>query len=140
MQPADQYPHSPTSADSSEADLTSSPRLPTRESHESDDEGIDKQEKKFRFYIAMLEDPNPGRRWKAAESLARSGDTRAVTPLIQALTDEDWRVRQKVAWALGYLGDPAAIPALRKAYRNDLEGVREMITEAITMISSKELD
>ncbi|MEI6292495.1 MAG: HEAT repeat domain-containing protein [Methanomicrobiales archaeon] len=97
-------------------------------------------EKKFRHYISMLEDPDPGRRWKAAESLARLGDTRAVDPLIHTLSDEDWRVRQKTAWALGYLGDPAAIPALRRAYRSDLEGVREMITEAITMITMKEQD
>lgn len=100
----------------------------------------EKYEDKFRYYIAMLEDPDPGRRWKAAESLARSGDTRAVDPLIRSLSDEDWRVRQKTVWALGYLGDPAAIPALRRAYRNELEGVREMIAEAITMITMKEQD
>jgi hypothetical protein len=103
----------------------------------SDNEETDEYEKKYRYYIAMLEHENPGRRWKAAESLARMGDTRAVGPLIKALSDEDWRVRQKTAWALGYLGDPAAIPALRRAYRDDLEGVREMITEAITMITMK---
>jgi hypothetical protein len=102
-----------------------------------DDEETDEYEKMFRFYIAMLEHENPGRRWKAAESLARMGDPRAVGPLITALSDEDWRVRQKTAWALGYLGDPAAIPALRRAYRDDLEGVREMITEAITTITMK---
>ena len=98
----------------------------------------EKHEEKLRYYIAMLEDPDPGRRWKAAESLARLGDMRAVDLLIHSLSDEDWRVRQKTAWALGYLGDPSAIPALRSAYRNDLEGVREMITEAITMITMKE--
>jgi HEAT repeat protein len=94
-------------------------------------------EKRFQYYVAMLESPDPGNRWKAAESLARTGDNRAVDPLISALSDEDWRVRQKAAWALGYLGDPKAIPALRRAYRDDLEGVREMITEAITMITMR---
>jgi hypothetical protein len=94
-------------------------------------------EKKFQYYIVMLENPDPGRRWKAVESLARTGDDRAVDPLIHSLSDEDWRVRQKAAWALGYLGDPKAIPALRRAYRDDLEGVREMITEAITMITMR---
>lgn len=102
-----------------------------------EDKETDEYEKKFRFYIAMLEHSDPGRRWKAAESLARLGDNRAVGPLIQALSDEDWRVRQKTAWALGYIGDPAAIPALRRAYRDDLEGVREMITEAISMITMR---
>jgi|WetSurMetagenome_2_1015567.scaffolds.fasta_scaffold63089_1 hypothetical protein len=102
-----------------------------------DETQIDENEKRFRYYIAMLEDPDPGRRWKAAESLARLGDDRAVGPLIETLSDEDWRVRQKTAWALGYLGDPAAIPALRNAYRNDLEGVQEMIAEAISMITAR---
>jgi hypothetical protein len=92
-------------------------------------------EKRFQYYVAMLENPDPGNRWKAAESLARTGDDRAVDPLISALSDEDWRVRQKAAWALGYLGDPKAIPALRRAYRDDLDGVREMISEAIGMIT-----
>lgn len=114
------------------------PSLDTKGEPFPEDEGeTDEYEKKFRYYIAMLEDENPGRRWKAAESLARMGDPRAVGPLIKALSDEDWRVRQKTAWALGFLGDPAAIPALRRAYRDDLEGVQEMITEAITMITMK---
>ena len=56
-----------------------------------EDKETDEYEKKFRFYIAMLEHSDPGRRWKAAESLARLGDNRAVGPLIQALSDEDWR-------------------------------------------------
>jgi hypothetical protein len=107
------------------------------ESLPEDEEEADEYEKKFRYYIAMLKHENPGRRWKAAESLALLGDPRAVGPLIDALSDEDWRVRQKTAWALGYLGDPVAIPALRRAYRDDLEGVQEMITEAITMITMK---
>jgi HEAT repeat protein len=105
-----------------------------------DEEEIGENEKRFRCYIAMLEHPNPGRRWKAAESLARLGDTYAFVPLIQVLSDEDWKVRQKTAWAPGYLGDPATIPALKRAYRNDLEGVQEMITEALTMITMRMQD
>jgi hypothetical protein len=105
-----------------------------------DDTETSEYEKKFRFYTAMLEHQDPARRWKAAESLARTGDPRAVGPLIQALSDEDWRVRQKTAWALGFLGDPEAIPALKRAYRDDIEGVREMITEAISMIMMKKQD
>jgi HEAT repeat protein len=105
-----------------------------------DDTETSGYEKKFRYYITMLEHQDPGRRWKAAESLARTGDPRAVGPLVHALSDEDWRVRQKTAWALGYLGDPVAIPALKRAYRDDIEGVREMITEAISMITMKAED
>lgn len=87
--------------------------------------------------MQMLRDDEAGNRWKAAESLARTGDPRAVDPLIGALRDEDWRVRQKAAWALGYLGDPRAIVPLRQAYAGDLEGVQEMITEAIEMITRR---
>ena len=96
-----------------------------------------KEEERFQYFIRMLTDEDVSRRWKAAEALARIGDTRAVEPLIQALSDDDWRVRQKVAWALGYLGDPRAITPLRRAYPGDLEGVQEMITEAIEMIRRK---
>lgn len=101
------------------------------------DDDKDVYEEKFRYFSEMLLHDDPGHRWKAAESLARTGDTRAVEPLIHALSDEDWRVRQKAAWALGYLGDPGALPALRTAYRREAAGVREMIEEAITMITAK---
>jgi hypothetical protein len=126
--------------ESGEADNNRPFRETAGETIPAGDGETDEYEKKFRYYIAMLEHEDPGRRWKAAESLARMGDARAVGPLIEALSDEDWRVRQKTAWALGYLGDPAAIPALRKAYRNDLDGVREMIAEAITVITMGEPD
>lgn len=100
-----------------------------------DEEG--KNEKRFRYFIAMLDEDDPSRRWKSIEALGRTGDTRAVDPLIRALEDEDWRVRQKAAWALGFLGDPRAIPALRRAYRGEPEGIQEMITEAIELIMAQ---
>lgn len=103
----------------------------------SDDMGKDKTEDRLEYFLRMLKDENPGKRWKAAESLARTGDDRAVEPLITALNDEDWRVRQKSAWALGYLGDPRALVPLRHAMRDDLEGVQEMIREALEMIQRK---
>jgi HEAT repeat protein len=84
-----------------------------------------------------LKSDDPGRRWKAAESLARLGDERGVEPLIHALSDEDWRVRLKAAWALGYLGDPRAINPIRLAMRGESEGVREIMEEAIRSISSR---
>jgi HEAT repeat protein len=93
-------------------------------------------EKRFRYFAEMLADDDPSARWKAVEALARTGDLRAVDPLILRLGDDDWRVRQKTAWALGVLGDPKAIGPLRRAYRNEAEGVQEMITEAIRMITS----
>jgi len=59
--------------------------------------------------VEMLSDDNEGTRWKAAESLGRMGDTRAVEPLIDTLWDDDARVRLKAVWALGMLGDPRAL-------------------------------
>jgi HEAT repeat protein len=98
------------------------------------DDANGEYEREFLYYLDMLGSGDVGRRWKAAESLARIGDLRAVEPLIQALGDEDWRVRQKVAWALGYLGDPRAVMPLRRAYRNERQGVQEIIMEALDMI------
>jgi HEAT repeat protein len=94
-------------------------------------------EEKLAYFLEMLKSENVGWRWKAAESLARLGDPRAVDPLIETLRDEDWRVRQKAAWALGYLGDPRAIIPLRRAYRDEREGVREIIMEALDMIKEQ---
>jgi hypothetical protein len=108
-----------------------------RQSEFADEENDESHEERYTYYISLLENEDPGRRWKAAESLARLGDPRAVDPLIATLNDEDWRVRQKAAWALGYLGEPRAIPALKRAYRDDLEGVQEMIREAIDMITRR---
>lgn len=84
----------------------------------NDDDGAEMQEKKIPLYLAMLEHPEPGSRWKAAGSLARQGDNRAVGFLVQALSDEDWRARQKTAWgAPGYLGDPVVIPGIQMCIR-----------------------
>jgi HEAT repeat protein len=100
----------------------------------SEEEEARKWEERLSYFIEMLSSDDVGKRWKAAEALARMGDTRAVDPLIHALEDEDWRVKQKVVWALGYIGDPRAVQPLRRAYRNETEGVQEMITEALEMI------
>ena len=105
---------------------------------DTDERGEDRQHaERLAFFLAMLKDENPGKRWKAIEALARMEDGQAVDPLIEALQDEDWRVRQKAAWALGYLGDPRAIIPLRRAMRDELEGVQEMIMEALEMIKRK---
>jgi len=68
----------------------------------------------------------------------RYGNTKraaAVEPLIDTLWDDDYRVRLKAAWALGQIGDIRAIPPLRRLYRMENEGVREIITEAVEEIN-----
>jgi HEAT repeat protein len=93
-------------------------------------------EKRLEHYLRMLKDEDPSRRWKAAEGLGRLRDERAVNPLIDTLSDQDWRVRQKAAWALGQIGDPRALLPLRRALLHELEGVKEIIMEALESIKS----
>ena len=93
--------------------------------------------------IERLSDENEGTRWKAAESLGRLGDPRAVEPLIETLWDDDARVRLKAAYALGMLGDPRALFPLQRLYRIEREDARETIREAMDMIKevmSREMD
>jgi len=49
----------------------------------------------------------------------------AVEPLIRALRDPDWGVREKVAVALGSIGDARALPALSR-----LLGDRDSVVRA----------
>jgi HEAT repeat protein len=91
-------------------------------------------QRRFRYFLEMMNEEDPSRRWKAAEALARLGDEEAVEPLILALSDEDWRVRQKAAWALGQIGDQRAIAPLRRALMHEREGVKEIINEALDRI------
>jgi HEAT repeat protein len=96
--------------------------------------GISREERRA-YFIRMLSNDDETRRWKAAESLGRMRDPDAVDPLIDTLWDDDSRVRLKAAWALGQIGDNRAIPPLRRLYRMENEGVREIITEAIEEIN-----
>jgi HEAT repeat protein len=99
----------------------------------ADEDGTE-YERRLAHFITMLKEEDPSRRWKAAEGLARMGDKQAVEPLVEALSDEDWRVRQKAAWALGQIGDPTAIRPLRHALLHEMEGVKEIIMEALDAI------
>lgn len=104
---------------------------PERDTSES---GI-RREERLGYFIRMLSDDDENSRWKAAESLGRMKDPGAVEPLIDTLWDDDSRVRLKAAWALGQIGDIRAIPALRRLYRMEKEGVQEIVAEAIEEIN-----
>ena len=103
---------------------------------EEDDQKIKPENgERLQHFLAMLEEEeDPSQRWKAAESLGRIRDDRAVEPLILALMDEDGRVRQKAAWALGKIGDPRALVPLRRALMHETEGVKEIINESLDEI------
>ncbi|HDS44882.1 MAG TPA: HEAT repeat domain-containing protein [Methanomicrobia archaeon] len=55
----------------------------------------------------------------------------AVRPLIRALTNDRWDVRRKAAWALGNIGDPRAVAPLLHALKDDCGDVREQVAWAL---------
>ncbi|KAF5066977.1 HEAT repeat [anaerobic digester metagenome] len=82
----------------------------------------------------MVTDPDPSHRWRAAEALGRHKDPGAVATLIALLADDDWRVRAKAIWALGEIGDPAALPHLRRLYPSESESNQDLIRSAVARI------
>jgi HEAT repeat protein len=60
--------------------------------------------------IAVLKDGRAGVRYGAVEALKQIGDSRAVEPLIAALSDKE--TQRSAAAALGWIGDPRAVPPL----------------------------
>ena len=71
----------------------------------------------------------------AARALARSGDVRAVVMLMDCLHDRSSEVRYTAARGLGWLGDPAAIPALVIASTTDPDRrVRKAASQAMARL------
>ena len=97
--------------------------------------GNEYRQRRIAHFIGHLSDEDEVTRWRSAEELGRIGDPGAVDPLIDTLWDDDARVRLKAAWALGMIGDARAIPALRRLYRIEKEGTREIIKEAMEAIA-----
>lgn len=86
-----------------------------------------------------LDDRDEGVRQTAAEALVKLGvPGRAVPVLIASLEDKHWCNRRWAAKILGDVGPPAkaAIPALRKALKDEHAEVREAATEALKKIQA----
>jgi hypothetical protein len=66
-----------------------------------------------------LDDPVPWVRSWAIGALRELGDEGARSVVIRSLADDDWRVRRSAIHALGALGGPESIEALKKAQRSD---------------------
>ena len=78
--------------------------------------------------IARLDDQEENVRWFAVESLRKLSAKNAVPKLTDLLLkDESSRVREVTAIALGDLGQPGAVPALRKALKDENERVRAKV-------------
>lgn len=60
--------------------------------------------------ISDLKSAKPENRESAALALSNADDPRAVDPLISALSDDDWRVRESAVKGLRHLGDIAVSP------------------------------
>jgi HEAT repeat protein len=91
--------------------------------------------------LAKLADASelPRLRGFAAEALAGSGERRAVPALVAALGDTSAEVRFWAAFALGQLGDPAALSALQQLARTDeatLPGWWSVSDEAAAAVES----
>src|SRR5262245_32480763 len=93
--------------------------------------------------IESLSDVSPFSRQRAAEDLSRmcaSGnrDPRMLSSLIAALDDNDASVRGSVATALGNLGDPASLEALKARLKvEESIHVRAHLEEALEKIGSR---
>jgi HEAT repeat protein len=78
-----------------------------------------------------LRDDLPRPRAGAATALGRIGGDEAVTPLRNALDDEEAIVRASAAIAIGRLGGPEAELPLKALLTDDDEQVRQAATHAI---------
>jgi HEAT repeat protein len=75
--------------------------------------------------------------WKMDERVAaalRSVGVGALPLLLQVLRDEHWSRRRGAAWALGEIGDPAAVPGLVEALADDESVVRGEAAGALKLL------
>ena len=88
--------------------------------------------------VALLNDPEPRLRRRAALAIGRVGLGEGVKPLLGALADTDPEVRQTAAFALGLLGDPTASSALTAALTDTSVAVRGRAAEALGLIGAED--
>ena len=84
-----------------------------------------------------LEDRNASVRTAAVNALGQTGSERAVPPLMVLMRDESSPLRGQAAAALGKLGD-AALPSLIGALKDSRPSVRQLASEALGDIGSKQ--
>lgn len=91
--------------------------------------------------VGVLDDAEENVRWFAVESLRKLQATAAVPRLCELLQqDASARVREITASTLGELGQPAAVPALRKALGDENERVIMRAISALQMLARDNLE
>jgi HEAT repeat protein len=76
-------------------------------------------------------------RMAAARALGELRDERALSRLVATLSDENWRVRELVVWALSEMKDERAVTALGNVLLSDVRvEVRRGAAEALGEIRS----
>ncbi len=88
--------------------------------------------------VALLNDPDPRLRRRAALAVGRVGLADGVKPLSATLADADADVRQTAAFGLGLIGDASASPALITALADPAPLVRGRAAEALGLIGAKD--
>ena len=83
---------------------------------EMDQETFSKKYRKSPIKRAKLS----GLQRNACIALGNNGDPRAIQPLSNALLKLEPLVRSHAAWALGQIGGPAAVAALRMALNSEM--------------------
>ena len=69
----------------------------------------------------------------ACIALGNNGDPRAIQPLTNVLLESEPLVRSHAAWALGQIGGPEAVGALRMALDSETESyVTQEIEDALS--------
>ncbi|MBN1195295.1 MAG: HEAT repeat domain-containing protein [Methanomicrobiaceae archaeon] len=87
----------------------------------------------------LREEKDRPTRKAAEEALVRKGNS-AVYPLIGALNDDDWRVREGCVRALGQIGDARAVPHLIQLFKDKKTRVQLWATDALILIGKKAID
>jgi HEAT repeat protein len=86
-----------------------------------------------------LSDPQPGVQEAASSVLALIADERVLSPLIDALGNQNWIVRMHAAKALGRIKDRRAIEPLIPLLQDKVKAVREEVTITLAAIGEAAL-
>ncbi len=78
--------------------------------------------------LRQLRSKDSEKRWRAAEELGKSGDPRAVEPLLEALRTG---ICKEVLWALRRLNDQRALPGLVEALKSPFSSYRSLAVLAL---------